>query len=116
MVNKAILIGRLTADPEVKASSKGIFIANIRLATNTFAGKDENGKAKEHTDFHSVVCFGKSAELAGQYLRKGRLIYVEGHIQTRSWTDGEGKKRYATEIVVDDFKMLSPKDEVSAAA
>jgi single-strand DNA-binding protein len=114
MVNKVILIGNLTADPDVKATPKGIYVANIRLATNTYAGKDEEGHAKQHTEFHSLVAFGKTAEFAGMYLKKGRSIYVEGKLQTRSWEEA-GQKRYRTEVVVDELKFMGAKPQEAAA-
>ena len=115
MVNKVILVGNLTADPDVKATPKGMYVANIRLATNSYAGKDEAGKAREHTEFHHCVAFGKTAEFAGQYLRKGRPIYLEGKLQTRSWEDTGGQKRSRTEVVVDEFKFVSGKPREEAA-
>lgn len=115
MVNKVILVGNLAADPDVKATPKGMYIANIRLATNTYAGRDEEGKVKEHTEFHHCVAFGKAAEFAGQYLRKGRPIYLEGKLQTRSWEDTAGQKRSRTEVVVDEFKFVSSKPREEAA-
>jgi single-strand DNA-binding protein len=114
MVNKVILIGNLTADPDVKATPKGISVANIRLATNTYAGKDEEGHAKQHTEFHSLVAFGKTAEFAGMYLKKVRSIYVEGKLQTRSWEEA-GQKRYRTEVVVDELKFMGAKPQEAAA-
>src|SRR3989442_1757667 len=85
MVNKVILIGNLAADPDVKATPKGVYVANIRLATHTYLGKDEEGKAKEETEYHRLVAFGKLAEFAGQYLKKGRAVYAEGRLRTSSW-------------------------------
>ncbi len=114
MVNKVILIGRLTADPEVRATPAGVQVANVRVATNTYAGKDEAGNRKEHTDFHSLVFFGRQAEVAGEYLRKGRLVYADGRLQTRTWDDAEGKRHWSTEIVVDEFQMVGPKPEEAA--
>ena len=114
MVNKVILIGRLTADPEVRATSTGVQVANVRVATNSYAGKDEEGNRKEHTDFHSLVFFGRQAEVAGEYLRKGRLVYADGRLQTRTWDDADGKRHWATEIVVDEFQMVGPKPEEAA--
>ena len=114
MVNKVILIGRLTADPEVRATPAGVQVANVRVATNTYAGKDDAGNRKEHTDFHSLVFFGRQAEVAGEYLRKGRLVYADGRLQTRTWDDAEGKRHWATEIVVDEFQMVGPKPEEAA--
>ena len=116
MVNKVILVGNLTADPEVKATPKGVYVANIRLATDTYAGKDDDGKAKRHTEFHRLVAFGKTAEFAGQYLQKGRTVYVEGRLQTRSWDDTAGQKRYRTEIVVDEIRFVGGRPAADAAA
>src|SRR5438128_12184216 len=115
MVNKVLLVGNLTADPDVKATPKGTYIANLRLATNTYAGKDEAGNAKKHAEFHNLVAFGHTAEFAGQYLRKGRTLYVEGRLQTRSWQDAAGQKRYRTEVVVDDLQAVDKRPEVGAA-
>jgi single-strand DNA-binding protein len=109
------LIGRLTADPEVKATPKGVYVANMRLATNTYAGKDEEGNSKEQTEFHHLVVFGKTAEFAGQYLRKGRQIYVEGRIKSSSWVDSAGQKHYRTEIVLDSLNALGSKPQEVAA-
>lgn len=115
MVNKVLLIGNLAADPDVKATPKGTYIANLRLATNSYAGKDDDGKAKERTDYHSLVAFGKVAEFAGQYLKKGRLIYADGRLQTSSWEDASGQKRYRTEVVVDEIRFVGPKPAEAAA-
>lgn len=109
MVNKVILIGRLAADPDVRATATGTHIATLRLATNTYAGKEEDGTTREHTDFHSLVVFGKRAEFAAENLRKGRLIYAEGRSQTRSWETSDGQRRYSTEVVVDAMQVLSPR-------
>lgn len=114
MVNKVMLIGHLTADPEVRAMPSGVQVANVRIATNTYAGKDEAGNRKEHTDFHHLVIFGRQAEIAGEYLRKGRLIYADGRLQTRSWDDAEGKRHWSTEVVVDSLHMVGPKPEEAA--
>ena len=115
MVNKVILVGRLTADPEVKATPKGVYVANLRLATHTYGGKTEDGNAKELTEFHHLVVFGKSAEFAGQYLRKGSQIYAEGRLKTSTWTDSAGQKHYRTEIVLDELKSLGSKAQEVAA-
>ncbi len=109
MLNKAFLIGRLTADPQVRSTSSGTHVTNLRLATNTYAGKDDDGTRKEHTDFHNLVLFGPKAMTAGTYLRTGWMVFAEGRIQTRSWDAADGSKRYTTEIVVENFKMLEPK-------
>jgi single-strand DNA-binding protein len=115
LINKVILIGNLAADPEVKATPKGTYIANLRLATNTYAGKDEDGNRKEQTEFHHLVVFGKQAEFAGQFLRKGRLLYADGRLKTTSWVDSAGQKHYRTEVVVDSLTLLGPKPQEVAA-
>ena len=115
MVNKVMLIGRLTADPDVKASPAGLYVANMRLATNTYAGKDEEGQSKEQTEFHLLVAFGKQAEFAGQYLRKGRQVYAEGRLKTSNWTDSAGQKHYRTEVVLDRLNGLGSKPQEEAA-
>lgn len=113
MVNKVILIGRLTADPEVRATNDGTRVTNLRLATNSYR-KEEDGSRKEYTDFHSLVLFGRSAEIAAEYLRKGKLIYADGKLRTSSWEDREGKKRRTTEVVVETFQMLGSKPQEAA--
>jgi single-strand DNA-binding protein len=116
MVNKVFLIGNLTADPDVKALPSGMYVARMRLATNTYAGKDDEGKAKERTEFHSLVAFGKVAEFAGQWLKKGRTVFVEGKLQTSSWDDAaSGQKKYRTEVVVDEIKFVGAKPAEAAA-
>ncbi len=115
MVNKVILVGRLTADPEVRATAKGTHITNLRIATNSYSGKDEEGNRKEHTEYHSLVLFGRQAEVAGDYLRKGRMVYADGRLQNRSWDGADGQKRYATEVVVESLQMLGPKPEEASA-
>jgi single-strand DNA-binding protein len=104
-LNKALLYGNLTRDPELKALPSGGQVANFGIATNrTF--KDKAGAKQETTEFHNVVAFGRTAEVIAQYMKKGRPIYIEGRIQTRSWDDKEsGKKNYRTEIVVDTFQF-----------
>ncbi|TAN31512.1 single-stranded DNA-binding protein [bacterium] len=115
MVNKVILVGHLAADPDVKATPKGVHVANLRLATNTYTGKDEDGNPKEATEFHHLVLFGRQAEVAGQYLRKGRLVYADGRLQTSSWQDTAGQKRSRTEVIVEELKLLGPKPQEAAA-
>jgi single-strand DNA-binding protein len=109
MINKVILVGRLTADPDMHATSKGTRVAKIGLATNSYTGRDEEGNRREHTEFHNLVLFGRQAEVAGDFLRKGRLIYADGRLQTRKWDDAEGKQHISTEVVVDTLQILSPK-------
>lgn len=115
MVNKVFLVGNLAAEPEVKATPKGVYVANLRLATNTYMGKDDEGNAKEQTEFHHLVAFGKTAEFAGQFLHKGRLVYADGRLQTNSWEDTAGQKRSRTEVVVDNLKALGPRSQEAAA-
>lgn len=115
MVNKVFLVGNLVADPEVKATPKGTYVANIRLATNTYTGKDDDGNAREQAEFHYLVAFGKTAEFAGQYLHKGRLMFAEGRLQTSSWQDTAGQKRYRTEVIVERLQALGAKAQEAAA-
>ena len=116
MVNKVILVGNLAADPDVRATPKGVYVANLRLATNTYVGKDESGNAKQATEFHHLVLFGRQAEVAGEFLRKGRLLYAEGRLQTSSWDDATtGVTKYRTEVIVDTMQMLGAKPQEAAA-
>lgn len=104
-LNKAFLYGNLTRDPELKALPSGGQVASFGIATNR-TYKDKNGQKQETTEFHNIVAFGRTAEVIGQYMKKGRPIFVEGRIQTRSWDDKEsGKKNYRTEIVIDNFQF-----------
>jgi single-strand DNA-binding protein len=104
-VNKVILIGHLGADPEIRYTQGGAPVANLRLATNE-SWTNKNGQKEERTEWHRVVVWGKLAELAGQYLTKGRQVYVEGRLQTRSWDDKDGQKKYSTEIVGQTIQFL----------
>lgn len=107
MVNKVILIGNLGRDPEVRSTPSGQPVATFTLATSR-RWRDKNGQKQEQTEWHTVVCWGKQAEIAGQYLTKGKQVYVEGRLQTRSWDDRQtGEKKYKTEVVCDNFQMLS---------
>jgi single-strand DNA-binding protein len=103
-INKAILIGNLTRDPEKRALPNGTVVTSLALATNR-VWKDRDGKKQESTDYHNVVVFGRPAETAAQYLKKGQSVYVEGRIQTRSWDDKDGSKKYRTEIVADTVQF-----------
>jgi len=106
-INKVILIGNLGADPEVKYTGGGSAVANLRIAT-TESWKDRNtGEQVDRTEWHSVVLFGRTAEVAGEYLRKGSQIYIEGRLQTRKWQDKEGQERFTTEVVGNEMQMLS---------
>ncbi len=102
-LNKVQLYGNLTRDPEMRALPSGQQVANFSIATNR-TYKDKDGQKKEQTEFHNVVAFGKLADVIGQYMKKGRPLYIEGRIQTRSW-EADGKKNYRTEIVVENFQF-----------
>ena len=104
-LNKVFLYGNLTRDPELKALPSGSQVANFGLATNR-TYKDKNGAKQEVTEFHNIVAFGRTAEVIAQYVKKGRPIFVEGRLQTRTWDDKEsGKKNYRTEIIIDNFQF-----------
>ena len=104
-VNKVILVGNLGANPEMRFTQGGQAVANLRLAT-TERWTDKSGQRQEATEWHRVVVWGKQAEIVGQYLTKGRQVYVEGRIRTRQWQDQTGQKRYTTEIVAQNVQML----------
>ncbi len=99
-INKAIIFGNVTRDPEMRALPSGIQVATLSIATNR-TWKDKSGAKQESVDYHNVVVFGKQAELVNQYIKKGSSLYIEGRIQTRSWDDKDGTKKYRTEIVAD---------------
>lgn len=102
-LNKVLLYGNLTRDPETRALPSGQQVANFSIATNRVY-KDKEGQKKEQTEYHNVVAFGRQADLIGQYMKKGKALYVEGRLQTRSW-ETEGKKNYRTEIVLENFQF-----------
>lgn len=109
-VNKVILVGNLGRDPETRYAPSGDAICNVTIAT-TDSWKDRNsGEKKEQTEWHRVVFFGKLAEIAGQYLKKGSQVYVEGSLRTRKWQDKEGQERYTTEIRADAMQMLGRRE------
>lgn len=111
MLNKVFLIGNLGRDPELRSLPSGQAVAEFSVATSR-RWKDRDGNAQEETEWHRIVCFGRQAEIAGQYLRKGRQIHVEGRLRTRSWDDQQsGQKRYMTEVVCDNFQMLGSRDD-----
>lgn len=115
-VNKVILVGNLGADPETRYTASGDAICNIRLAT-TESWKDKNsGDKREITEWHRVVFYRKLAEIAGQYLRKGSQVYIEGRIRTRKWQDKEGQDRYTTEIEAAEMQMLGSRQGMGAPA
>jgi len=105
-VNKVILIGHLGKDPEVRYSAGGSAVANITVATNESWRDKASGEKQEKTEWHRVVFFGKLAEIASEYLKKGSQVYIEGRLQTRKWQDKEGQDRYTTEIVANNMTML----------
>lgn len=113
-LNKVILIGNLGADPETRYAPSGDAICNIRLATTDTWKDKASGEKKEATEWHRVVFFGRLAEVAGEYLRKGSQIYIEGRLTTRKWQDKDGQDRYTTEIRGDEMKMLGGKPEGAA--
>jgi single-strand DNA-binding protein len=104
-VNKVILVGNLGRDPETRYTAGGDPITNVSIAT-TDTWKDKNGEKQEKTEWHRVAFFGKLAEIAGEYLKKGSQVYVEGRLQTRKWQDKDGQDKYTTEIVADRMQML----------
>ena len=105
-VNKAIIVGNLGRDPEVRYSANGNAIANATVATTDSWRDKQTGDRQEKTEWHRVVFFGRLAEIAGEYLRKGSQVYIEGRLQTRKWEDQNGQERYTTEIVANDMQML----------
>ena len=109
-VNKVILIGNLGANPELRYTQGQQAVANLRLAT-TEKWTDKSGQKQEATEWHRVVVWGKQAEICGQYLTKGRQVYIEGSIRTRQWQDQQGQKRYTTEIVARNVQMLGGRGE-----
>jgi len=113
-VNKVILVGRLGRDPETRYTGSGQAVANFSVATDE-SYKDRNGERQKRTEWHKIVVWGKQAEIAQQYLKKGSLIFIEGRIQSREWQDKEGQKRTSFEIVATNFRMLGGRAESAAA-
>ena len=111
-LNKAMVIGNLTRDPEIKSLPSGVKVASFSVATNR-VWKDKNGAKQESTDYHNVVVFGRQAETTAQYLRKGSSILVEGRMQTRSWDAADGTKKYRTEVVADRIQFGPKRDGTS---
>ena len=104
-INKVILIGNLGADPELRSTPSGVQVANFNLATSE-SWTDKSGERQERAEWHRIVLWRRLAEIAGQYLKKGSKIYIEGKLQTRSWEDQSGQKRYTTEVVANSMEML----------
>lgn len=107
-LNKAMIIGRLTRDPESRATPQGSNVASFSVATN-FSWKDQSGNRQDKTEYHNVVAWRKLADICTQYLKKGSKVYIEGRMQTRSWDDQQGQKKYRTEIIADNMIMLDSK-------
>ena len=107
-VNKVVIVGHIGADPETRFTPSGTAVANLNLATNE-SRKTSEGEYQDHTEWHSCVLFGKRAEFAGEYLKKGQLVYLEGRLQTRSWEDDSGTKKYRTEVIGNEITMLGKK-------
>jgi len=108
-VNKVILIGNLGRDPETRYTTGGDAVTNLNIATSE-TWKDKAGEKQEKTEWHRVVLFGRQAEIAGEYLKKGRSVYIEGRLQTKKYTDKDGVEKYSTEIVGDRMQLLGSKD------
>lgn len=111
-LNKAILIGRLTRDPEIKSLPSGQSVCNFSIATSRFWSDRETNEKREKTEFHNIVAWGRQAEIVEQYLSKGSLILIEGRIETRSWEDTSGNKRYRTEVIAENIQ-LGPRNSSS---
>jgi single-strand DNA-binding protein len=109
-LNKVMLIGRLGRDPEMKYTQGGQSVTKFSIATDE-SWTDKSGEKKSRTEWHNIVAWGKLGEICNQYLKKGRLVYVEGRIQTRQWEDQSGNKRYTTEIILNDMSILESKGE-----
>ncbi len=110
-VNKVIILGNLGKDPEVRYTPNGSAVCNLRLATTRNWKDKTSGDKVEETEWHSVVLYDRQAEIAGEYLRKGRPVYIEGRLKTRKWQDKEGQDRYTTEIVADSMQLLGGRDD-----
>jgi len=112
-LNKAMIIGRLTADPEARTTPQGITVTSFGVATNR-VWKDQQGNQQERVEYHNIVAWRRLGEICAQYLAKGRQVYIEGHLQTRSWEGQDGKKNYRTEIVADNMIMLGSRADSPA--
>ena len=114
-INKVILIGNLGADPETRAMPSGTTVANLRVATSESWRDKQSGEQQERTEWHRVAFFGRLAEVAGEYLRKGSQVYIEGSLRTRKWQDKQGNERYSTEIIGNDLQMLGGRGGAGAS-
>ncbi|MCH7893875.1 MAG: single-stranded DNA-binding protein [Proteobacteria bacterium] len=115
-INKVILIGNLGSDPETRAMPSGAYVTNISIATSESWKDKQTGDQKERTEWHKVVFFGRLAEIASEYLRKGSQVYIEGGLRTRKWQDKDGRDRYTTEIVAREMEMLGGRQGAGAPA
>ena len=115
MINKVILIGNVGADPEVGALEGGVKVARLRIATTERIYNRQTQETKEHTEWHNVTLWRNLADVADRFIRKGSQVYIEGSLRTRDWTDKDGNKRYATEIVANDLKMLGRRGDAPAS-
>jgi len=113
-LNKALIIGNLTRDPEVRTTPSGQNVASFGVATNRRWTDKASGEKKEQTEYHNIVCWRRLAEIVGQYLKKGSKVYIEGRLQTRSWDDQTGVKKYKTEIIAERMVMLDRRSTPSA--
>ncbi|TDM08156.1 MAG: single-stranded DNA-binding protein [Ideonella sp. MAG2] len=109
-VNKVIILGNLGRDPEVRYTPNGAAVCNLRIATTRNWKSRDSGERQEETEWHSVVMYDRQAEIAGEYLKKGRPVYIEGRLKTRKWQDKDGNDRYTTEIVADSMQLLGGRD------
>jgi len=114
-LNKAMVIGRLTRDPEVRTTPSGVSVASFSVATN-YSWNDQNNQKQEKVEYHNIVVWRKLAEIVGQYLKKGSRVYIEGRLQTRDWEGQDGVKRYRTEIIADNMIMLDSKGSFAPAS
>ena len=114
-INMVILIGRLGGDPEVRYTPSGVAVANFNIATSEEWKDKDSGEKKERTEWHRIVAWRKLGEICGEYLSKGRQVYIEGRLQTRDWEDRDGNKRYTTEIVATDVQFLGARDSSETA-
>jgi single-strand DNA-binding protein len=114
-INKVILIGRLGSDPEVRYTPSGVAVANFNIATSEEWKDKDSGEKRERTEWHRIVAWRKLGEICGEYLSKGKQVYIEGRLQTRDWEDRDGNKRYTTEIVANDVQFLGARDSSESA-
>lgn len=115
-VNKVIVLGNLGRDPEVRYTPSGAAVCNLRIATTRNWKNKDSGEKMEETEWHSVVLYDRQAEIAGEYLKKGRPVYIEGRLKTRKWQDKEGVDRYTTEIVADSMQLLGGREGMGGGA